>query len=54
MPDIISRMCDASRMKEITNEQFDEIMRFLLDFIKKDKQCESLVEKLCQRMANVE
>ncbi|CAK8698150.1 unnamed protein product [Clavelina lepadiformis] len=48
MPDIISRLSDPD--VGVSDEvDFKTIMRFLFDFIQKEKQTESLVEKLCYR-----
>uniref|UniRef100_A0A670ZQ92 Condensin complex subunit 1 n=1 Tax=Pseudonaja textilis TaxID=8673 RepID=A0A670ZQ92_PSETE len=47
LPDIISRLSDAD--SGIEEQPFHTIMRQLFSFITKDKQTESLVEKLCQR-----
>ncbi|XP_053412446.1 condensin complex subunit 1 isoform X2 [Nycticebus coucang] len=47
LPDIISRLSDPEGGVE--EEPFHTIMRQLLSYITKDKQTESLVEKLCQR-----
>lgn len=47
LPDIISRLADPEGGVE--EEPFHTIMRQLLSYITKDKQTESLVEKLCQR-----
>ncbi|KAI0222051.1 Condensin complex subunit 1 [Lamellibrachia satsuma] len=47
MADIISRLSDPD--VGVAEEDFRIIMRFLFSFIQKDKQCESLVEKLCHR-----
>uniref|UniRef100_A0A4W4FXU2 Condensin complex subunit 1 n=1 Tax=Electrophorus electricus TaxID=8005 RepID=A0A4W4FXU2_ELEEL len=47
LPDIISRLSDPERgMKE---EDFNTIMKKLFSYITKERQTESLVEKLCQR-----
>ena len=46
LPDIVSRL---SNMSSIQKEDFRSIMVFLLGFIKKDRQNEMLVDKLCQR-----
>uniref|UniRef100_A0A671LUR3 Condensin complex subunit 1 n=1 Tax=Sinocyclocheilus anshuiensis TaxID=1608454 RepID=A0A671LUR3_9TELE len=47
LPDIISRLSDPERgMKE---EDFNTIMKQLFSYITKERQTESLVEKLCQR-----
>lgn len=47
MPDIISRLSDPDIGTDEDN--FRTIMKYLFSFIQKDKQCESLVEKLCHR-----
>ncbi|XP_069506775.1 condensin complex subunit 1 isoform X2 [Ambystoma mexicanum] len=47
LPDIISRLSDPECGVE--EEPFQTIMKQLLSYITKDKQTESLVEKLCQR-----
>ncbi|KAM6098806.1 condensin complex subunit 1 isoform 1-T1 [Theristicus caerulescens] len=47
LPDIISRLSDPACGVE--EESFRTIMRQLFPYITKDKQTESLVEKLCQR-----
>ncbi|XP_069346603.1 condensin complex subunit 1 [Eulemur rufifrons] len=47
LPDIISRLSDPEAGVE--EVPFHTIMRQLLSYITKDKQTESLVEKLCQR-----
>ncbi|VDK60758.1 unnamed protein product [Anisakis simplex] len=47
MPDMISRL---SSNQEVSVDDFGQIMKLLLSFIKKDKQADSLLEKLCQRM----
>ncbi|XP_030639685.1 condensin complex subunit 1 [Chanos chanos] len=47
LPDIISRLSDPERgMRE---EDFNTIMKQLFSYITKERQTESLVEKLCQR-----
>lgn len=40
--------------REIPEESFRTVVTYLFSFIKRDKQCETLIEKLCQgfRMAN--
>ena len=57
MPDIISQLSggggkDGSRV--IKEESFRTVVSYLFSFIKKDKQCETLIEKLCTgfRQAN--
>ncbi|XP_023498797.1 condensin complex subunit 1 isoform X3 [Equus caballus] len=47
LPDIISRLSDPAGGVE--EEPFHTIMKQLLSYITKDKQTETLVEKLCQR-----
>uniref|UniRef100_A0A8D2J0Y1 Condensin complex subunit 1 n=1 Tax=Varanus komodoensis TaxID=61221 RepID=A0A8D2J0Y1_VARKO len=47
LPDIISRLSDPE--SGIEEQPFRTIMRQLFSFITKDKQTDSLVEKLCQR-----
>ncbi|KAJ7317585.1 hypothetical protein JRQ81_003747 [Phrynocephalus forsythii] len=47
LPDIISRLSDPG--SGIEEQSFRTIMRRLFSFITKEKQRESLVEKLCQR-----
>ncbi|NXC77107.1 CND1 protein, partial [Anhinga anhinga] len=47
LPDIISHLSDPNC--SIEEESFHTIMRHLFSYITKDKQTESLVEKLCQR-----
>ncbi|GKY94720.1 hypothetical protein MPSEU_000437500 [Mayamaea pseudoterrestris] len=48
LPDIISQLSQLSMKKE----DFRGIMSFLLGYIKKERQCEMLCEKLCQRYPN--
>ncbi|MCO5547427.1 hypothetical protein L7F22_000876 [Adiantum nelumboides] len=48
LPDILSRL---SSMKDLQQETFNNIMQFLIGFIKKDKQMEGLIEKLCHRFS---
>ncbi|KAK2528299.1 condensin complex subunit 1 isoform X1 [Columba livia] len=47
LPDVISHLSDPDC--GIEEESFHTIMRHLFSYITKDKQTESLVEKLCQR-----
>ncbi|KAF9583373.1 Condensin complex subunit, partial [Lunasporangiospora selenospora] len=49
MPDIISHLSNAA----IDEESYKRIMRFLFELIK-DKNMDSMVEKLCQRFKNTE
>ena len=58
MPDIISQLSggggsvttasdsDTLAQREITEESFRTIVTYLFTFIKKDKQCETLIDKL--------
>ncbi|KAJ0965160.1 hypothetical protein J5N97_026298 [Dioscorea zingiberensis] len=50
LPDILGRLSDQKNMKK---ESFRSIMQFLINSIKKDKQMEALVEKLCNRFSGV-
>jgi len=45
LPEIVSRLSSMS----VKKDDFRAIMSFLLNFIKKEKQAEMIVEKLCQR-----
>ncbi|XP_035900362.1 condensin complex subunit 1 isoform X2 [Anopheles stephensi] len=47
LPDIISRLSDPKL--ELEEEKYHIIMRYIIGLINKDKQIESLVEKLCLR-----
>jgi condensin complex subunit 1 len=47
LPDIVSQL---SQVAELPREDFRSILAFLLGYIKKDKQNETLLEKLCQRI----
>lgn len=51
LPDILSNL---SRETGLTRPQFQSVMQQLLGYIKKDKQGDALVEKLCQRFAATE
>ncbi|KAG5189609.1 non-SMC mitotic condensation complex subunit 1-domain-containing protein [Tribonema minus] len=48
LPDIVSRL---SQEPDLPPGGFREIMGFLLSFIKKDRQAEGLLDKLCARVA---
>jgi condensin complex subunit 1 len=48
LPDIISQLSQLSMKKD----DFRGIMSFLLGFIRKERQCEMLCEKLCHRFPN--
>ncbi|XP_039955400.1 condensin complex subunit 1 [Bactrocera tryoni] len=47
LPDIISKLSDTSL--NIEEEKYRTIMRYILGLIQKDRQVETLVEKLCLR-----
>uniref|UniRef100_A0AAG5CMQ8 Condensin complex subunit 1 n=1 Tax=Anopheles atroparvus TaxID=41427 RepID=A0AAG5CMQ8_ANOAO len=47
LPDIISRLSDSNL--QLQEEKYHIIMRYIIGLINKDKQIESLVEKLCLR-----
>ncbi|XP_019724704.1 condensin complex subunit 1 isoform X1 [Hippocampus comes] len=47
LPDIISRLSDPDR--GMSPEDFNTVMKQLFSYITKERQTESLVEKLCQR-----
>uniref|UniRef100_A0A1I8MCN6 Condensin complex subunit 1 n=1 Tax=Musca domestica TaxID=7370 RepID=A0A1I8MCN6_MUSDO len=47
LPDIISKLSDTSQNLE--EEKYRIIMRYILNLIQKDRQVETLVEKLCLR-----
>ncbi|KAM3614228.1 uncharacterized protein V6R79_011452 [Siganus canaliculatus] len=47
LPDIISRLSDPER--GMSSQDFNTIMKQLFSYITKERQTESLVEKLCQR-----
>ncbi|XP_072316817.1 condensin complex subunit 1 [Eucyclogobius newberryi] len=47
LPDIISRLSDPER--GINSTDFNTVMKQLFSYITKERQTESLVEKLCQR-----
>ncbi|KAL4446838.1 hypothetical protein ABPG77_008082 [Micractinium sp. CCAP 211/92] len=51
LPDILSNL---SKERGLGKAQFQSIMQQLLAYIKKDKQGDSLIEKLCQRFAATE
>ncbi|KAI9102612.1 non-SMC mitotic condensation complex subunit 1-domain-containing protein [Phlyctochytrium arcticum] len=50
LPDIISNLSHPETGVE--EQEFRSIMKFLLDFIKKDKQADNIVDKLCVRFKN--
>lgn len=47
LPDIISRLSDPN--SDVEEEKYRVIMKYIIGLINKDKQVESLVEKLCLR-----
>lgn len=48
LPDIISNLSDPGR--NVDEDHFRTIMKFLLGFVQKDRQAECLVEKCCHRI----
>ena len=48
LPDVISALADSTS-SGVTSEQFCSIMKYLFGFVKRERQVESLVEKLCHR-----
>ncbi|CAG8517034.1 9868_t:CDS:10 [Cetraspora pellucida] len=52
LPDIISNL--SSGDNPVNEESFKKIMKFLFEFIEKDKHTENVVEKLCQRFKNLD
>ncbi|KAI8587881.1 non-SMC mitotic condensation complex subunit 1-domain-containing protein [Geranomyces variabilis] len=52
LPDIISNLSHAET--GVSEPAFRNIMKFLLEFIKKDKQTENIVDKLCMRFRNAD
>ena len=49
VPDILSTLTAPGTTKPMSEEAFQYILKFVMEFIKKEKQMESLLEKLCQR-----
>lgn len=47
IPDILSTL--TSSTAAISEDDFQAILRFVMDFVKKERQMEGLLEKLCQR-----
>jgi len=47
IPDVISNLSMSGR---VDRDAFHRIMKLLMSYIEKDKQSESLIEKLCQRI----
>ncbi|KAJ3216820.1 Condensin complex subunit [Dinochytrium kinnereticum] len=52
LPDIISNL--SQKGTGVEEEPFKAIMRYLLEFVKKDRQVENVVEKLCLRFRNAD
>lgn len=48
LPDILSRLSASTALSQAS---FQKIMKYLLGFITKDKQVESIIEKLCTRFS---
>ncbi|GLV35189.1 CAP-D2 condensin subunit [Carabus blaptoides fortunei] len=51
-PDIVSRL--SNDMNQINEDVFRKVLTFLVSLIDKDKQMESLVDKLCMRLSTTE
>ncbi|KAH9319750.1 hypothetical protein KI387_021519, partial [Taxus chinensis] len=49
LPDILSRLSS----QDLSEESFCNIMQYLIGSIKKDKQMEGLIEKLCHRFSGI-
>ena len=52
LPDIVSSLSVGENA--LSEEAFARVAKFLFDFVKKDKQTENLVERLCQRFKQTE
>ncbi|RHZ79040.1 hypothetical protein Glove_152g93 [Diversispora epigaea] len=52
LPDMISNL--SSGDTPLDEESFKKIMKFLFDFIEKEKHIENVVDKLCQRFKNLD
>ncbi|KAL0490162.1 non-SMC mitotic condensation complex subunit 1 [Acrasis kona] len=50
IPEVLSRL---SQSQQITNQQFQNSIKFMMAFVTKDKQVEKLVDKLCQRFSAI-
>lgn len=50
LPDMVSRL--SSNEMPIEEDKFRVVMKFLLDLMQRDRQIETLVEKLCARFRN--
>jgi condensin complex subunit 1 len=49
LPSILSNLSESG---DLAADAFQRIMRFLLSFVDKDRQMETLVEKLCTRFTS--
>lgn len=47
LPDIISHLSQGAHA--VDSDNFERVMRFIFDFIDKERQAENVIEKLCQR-----
>ncbi|XP_066603695.1 condensin complex subunit 1 [Prorops nasuta] len=54
MPDILSRLVDPSL--ELSEENFQKILKYILGLMQKEKQVDSIIDKICTRfkLANTE
>ncbi|KAL1140185.1 hypothetical protein AAG570_000117 [Ranatra chinensis] len=50
IPDIISRLSNPERAERIAVDSFNNIIRYILSLVTKERQNELLVEKLCVRL----
>uniref|UniRef100_A0A1B6C062 Condensin complex subunit 1 n=2 Tax=Clastoptera arizonana TaxID=38151 RepID=A0A1B6C062_9HEMI len=50
LPDIISNLSNPDAEEKISEENFQAILKFLMSQIQKERQTESLVEKICKRI----
>merc|ERR1719204_1862940 len=53
LPDTISRLSDKKRKPVVTQEKFEAVMMFLMEFIEGEKQKVNIVERLCKRFVNI-
>ncbi|XP_075210594.1 CAP-D2 condensin subunit [Lycorma delicatula] len=54
LPDIISTLSNPDAVDPLTEENFQKILRYMIELIQKEKQMELLVEKLCVRLRSSE
>jgi condensin complex subunit 1 len=51
LPDTISRLSDKNREIVVTDKVFQNVMKFLMEFVDGEKQKVNLVERLCKRFS---